>query len=188
MNAAEAQKFKPLPLRKAFYYAVKISEWIAPYCLQIEPVGEIRRHCSTCHEIELLTIPRFKDGKHLLFEFLDEYIQQSNGRSRWEHPSGALGLSGCKPPLEAFTARLFLPRCTLRIHCARPETWFLRLFESTGSTEHFLGIDHLVRSFDGHWRYARYIDMAHQKLVPKTEGEIYDLVKMPFVPAPRRRG
>jgi hypothetical protein len=51
-----------------------------------------------------------------------------------------------------------------------------------------LGIDHLVRSFDGHWRYARYIDIAHQKLVPRTEGEIYDLVKMPFVPPAARNG
>ena len=80
MNASEAQKFKPLRLRKAFDYAAKISEWIAPYCLQIEPVGEIRRHCSICHEIELLTVPRFRDGKHLLFEFLDEYVQESLGR------------------------------------------------------------------------------------------------------------
>lgn len=187
MNAAEAQKFKPLPLRKAFDYAVKISEWISPYCFLIDPVCEIRRHCSTCHEVELLTIPRFKDGKHLLFEFLDGYVQQSKGQARREHPSGALGLSGGKPAIDAFNARLFLPRCTLRIHCAAPETWFLRLFESTGSTEHFLGIDHVVRSFDGHWRYARYIDIAHHKVVPKSEGEIYDLVRKPYLP-PQRRG
>lgn len=187
MNAAEAQKFKPLPLRKAYDYAAKISEWIAPYCLQIEPVGEIRRHCSTCHEVELLTIPRFKDGKHQIFEFLDEYVQSSKGKARWEHPSGALGLSGGKPPIEAYNARLFLPRCTLKIHCASADTWFLRLFESTGSTEHFLTMDHSIRSLDGHWRYARFIDIADQKVVPRSEGEIYDLVKKPFLP-PQRRG
>lgn len=127
MNAAEAQKFKPLPLRKAYDYAFKIAEWIAPHCFQIEPVGQIRRHCSTCHEIELLTIPKFKDGKHLLFEFLNQYIEASGGTARWEHPSGALGLSGGIPPSEAFNACLFLPRCTLKIHCASADTWFLRL-------------------------------------------------------------
>src|SRR5687767_12316825 len=85
-----------------------------------------------------------------------------------EHPSGALGLTGGKSPLEAFNALLFLTRCTFKIHCARPETWFLRLFESTGSTEHFLTIDHVIRSFDGHWRYARYIEIAHQRVVPRS--------------------
>lgn len=186
MNAAEAQKFKPLPLRKAYDYAFKISEWIAPHCLQIEPVGAIRRHCSTCYEVELLTVPRISNGKHLLFHFLDEYVRNSKGKARWEHPSGALGLEGGEPPPEAFNARLFLPRCTLRIHCASAETWFLRLFETTGSTEHFLTMDHMIRSLDGHWRYARYIDISHSRIVPRSEGEIYELVKRSFI-SPKKR-
>jgi hypothetical protein len=173
-------KLIPLPLRKAQEYGDKIAEWIAPYCFQIEPVGEIRRRCSTCKEIELLVIPRFDEGKHLLFEFLDQYVKNSGGRARWSFESKVYDPAK-QPAPKALDARLILPKCALTLHCATRETWFLRLFESTGSKAHFHTMEHWLRMHDGDWRYGRWIDAAYGKVVPGSEGEIYDLVKKPYL-------
>jgi hypothetical protein len=174
-----------LPFRRAHHYAQKIAEWIAPCCLQIEPVGPIRRQCPTCPAVELLVIPKVLDGKYFLFDFLDDYVRQSKSRAYWEHPS-ALDLRGPKPSPDVLDARVTLPKCTLAIHCATPETWFLRLFETTGSDEHCIGIKQEVERLDGQWYRGKFISIANRDVVPKSEGEIYDLVKLPFVP-PRKR-
>jgi hypothetical protein len=186
MDIIGSRRFQPLPFKRAYEYALKAAEWIAPYCLQIEPVGEIRRHCATCKEIALLTIPKFVEGKHLLFDFLDEYVNNSKGTATWEHSSGALGLAGSKPPVHSLNARLFLPKCAVQIHCARPDNWFLRLFESTGSTKHYLTMADLVRDIDGHWYYGKCLSVRHRDVIPKSEGEIYELVKQPFLMPPKR--
>ena len=186
MSLVYAKKVPPLPLKQAQHYALKIAEWIAPFCMQIEPVGELRRNCTTCTEVSLLTIPKMNEGKHLLFDFLDQYVQNSDEKARWENPSGALGLSGSKPASKTLNARIFLPKCTLHIHCATVDTWFLRLFETTGSNDHFLDMNHLVRSRNGHWRYAISIDLFHKRVVPRSEGEIYEIVSRPFLPPARR--
>ena len=85
----------PLPLRTAQSYANKIAEWIAPFCLQIESVGELRRRATICHILELLVVPRHGPGDvNLLYRFLNEYIQNSKGRARWQQESGRGNVNG----------------------------------------------------------------------------------------------
>jgi hypothetical protein len=174
-----------LPLKQAQRYAHKIAEWIAPYCLQIEPVGRIRRECASCLDVDLLVIPRFHEGKQRLFDFLDDYVRQSKSRAFWHNPV-AFDMKGQKPAPDALDVSLLLPKCTLALHCATPETWFLRLFETTGSESHCSSVRHELRPLDGEWHRGKCISIAGRDILPKCEGEIYELVKRPFVPPKRR--
>jgi len=136
----------PMPLGKAQHYACKIAEWIAPHCRQMEPVGEIRRRCSSVTAIELLVMPRFEANANTLFDFLNDYVSnERTGAARWLHFSGNVELQGFRPGHYDDSATLLLPRCKLVLHTATPENWFLRLFESTGSAAHVATIMQRVR-------------------------------------------
>src|SRR5688572_615790 len=114
-----------MPLATALRYADKISDWIAPHCRQIEPVGEIRRRCATCAAVELLVVPRFEANPNLLFNFLDDYVQNDHRcAAHWRHSSGRNDLIGLRPGHHDDSAALYLPKCWLVIHTTRPETWF----------------------------------------------------------------
>lgn len=176
-----------IPFLKALDYADKISDWISHYCRQIEPVGELRRRCPSCSAVELLVIPRFQANSNLLFNFLNEYVQNdTTAAARWRHSTGRADLQGLPPAPHDLTAMLMLPKCPLVIHTATPETWVLRLFESTGSIEHLASIMQRVRSLPGIWEHGEMIRVRNKPVTPKSEGDIYDILNMDLVP-PRKR-
>jgi len=145
----------PLPLHKAQHYAAKIAEWLATHCRQIEPVGEIRRRCSTVSSIDLLVMPRFEANANLLLDFLNDYVEnERTGMAKWLHCTGRTDLRGVRPGHYDDRATLLLPRCVLVLHTATPENWFLRLFESTGSVAHVASIMERVRFLPGTWSRA----------------------------------
>ena len=177
----------PLPLQKAQHYAAKIVEWIAPYCRQMEPMGEIRRRFSTITAIELLVMPRYEAQANVLFNFLNNYIEnERSGMARWRHCSGRTDLHGVRPGHYDDSPTLLLPRCVLVLHTATPENWFLRLFESTGSLAHVASIMERVRSLPGTWEPGDHIRVRSKTVKPLSEGHVYDVLNMSIV-VPWRR-
>lgn len=177
----------PLSLAKALHYAEKITEWIAPHCRQIEPVGEIRRRCATCAGVELLVLPRFEANANLLFNFLGDYVEnERNGAAHWGHSSGRTDLIGFKPANYDTCAVLYLPKCWLTIHIATAENWFLRLFETTGSHKHVAAIMDRVRSLPGSWEPGEMIRVRNKRVALASEGHIYDVLNMSLVPPWKR--
>jgi hypothetical protein len=177
----------PLRLHKAQHYASKISEWIAPHCRQVEPVGEIRRRCSTVAAVELLVMPRYEANANKLFDFLTDYVEEErSGMAKWRHCTGRTDLHGVPPGHYDDSATLLLPRCVLVLHTATPENWFLRLFESTGSAAHVASIMERVRSLPGTWEPGEQIRVRSKTIKPVSEGHIYDVLNMSLV-VPWRR-
>lgn len=180
---------QPLPLSKARSYADRIMEWISPRCWQMEPVGAIRRRCATVEQIELLVMPRFEANANLLFNFLDDHVNNEPlGAARWQHSTGDSTLKGLPPAHYDSKATIFLRRCTLTVHCARPETWFLRLFETTGSVEHVNMIKERIRSLPGTWEDGEFIRVRNRRVVPQSEGHVYEALNMEPVVAWKRTG
>src|SRR4051794_18791532 len=71
-----------MPLLTAKRYSTRIIEWLAPYCQRIEIAGSVRREAEKCNDVDVVCIA---SGNHL-WEFLKDYVQNSNGRARWENP------------------------------------------------------------------------------------------------------
>ena len=85
--------------------------------------------------IELLVLPRFEANANKLFDFLNDYIENDrSGMAKWRHCTGRTDLRGVRPGHYDESVTLLLPRCVLVLHTATPDNWFLRLFESTGSS------------------------------------------------------
>jgi hypothetical protein len=179
--------YAPLSQRQAQAYAGRIVEWIAPRCLQIEMVGELRRQCRTCERVDLLVVPqRGTDRANVLFDWLDDYVQNSEGRAQWQHETGRPDLKGWQPPHPALSGTISLPKCVLTIHCTTPQLWFLRLFETTGTQGHSADIASRIKALPGVWKPGESIQVRGRNIIPACEGQIYELVKMSWV-APWRR-
>lgn len=175
-----------MPLRQAQHYACKIAEWMAPQCLQVEPVGEIRRLCATCEQVELLVIPRRDAGANLLYAWLDDYVQNSDYRARWLHHTGRTDIQGIPPSPQDDSATLLLPRCRLVVHCATPANWFLKLFETTGSPAYVATIMERVRSLPGTWEPGEMIRVRNKRVTVASEGDVFGVLNMSMVVAWKR--
>ncbi len=170
MNLATAQK-----------YAAAIKDWLAPQCERIEIAGSIRRGLAVCNDVDIVAIPKTKEGAdlagptgeqhNLLWEFLVEYVKASNGRAQFK--------SGGQVPGKQ--ALLRLPKCDLDVWFATERTWATRFLQRTGSMEHNIWL--CSRAQDRGMKWQPYDGLLFQGriLSATTETQIYEALGLAYI-------
>lgn len=175
-------------LALAEHYALKIVEWLEPFCTQIEIAGSIRRKRPECNDVDIVCIPKLErvtdlmgstgEVRNLVLGELVRYVRQSKGGAVWRN--------GTEPKEDASNLLVKLPKCELDLWCATESSFATRLMCRTGSREHNIWLAERARSRGHHWNPYRGITRAGELRVTHTEEDLYEALGLEFIP-PRHR-
>jgi DNA polymerase/3'-5' exonuclease PolX len=168
-----------MPLKQAQSYAVRIRDWLAPYCERIEIAGSVRRECLFCQDIDLVCIPRTYKGLNSLRRFLFEYVSRSNGRAHWRNTMLGPGCYGTGPQSES-EYLLLLPKCQLDLYVAAELNFISDWIRATGPVEHVQDLEKRALLLSGHWSIRNELRIGAEKIATRSEIDFYRALGLSF--------
>lgn len=164
---------------KAQHYAIKISEWLSPYCERIEIAGSIRRQRAVCNDIDLVIIPKIETQRDLVNEIILQKNLCAYFLIQWCVAGRAKMGSG---DIDAKNITVHLPKCQLDVFFATEKTFGTVLLCRTGSKEHNIWLASRARERGSHWfinEGLRLPDQPH--IIADSEERIYTALGLPYI-------
>lgn len=176
-----------MKLEQAKRYALKITEWIAPYCHRIEVAGSVRREAADCNDVDFVCIPKLQATssdaipESLLRNFLMDYVEGSNGEAWFRSSSGIPGRRETFVLADAIEFLLHLRKCDADIYAANEATFITRLVTRTGSVQHNIWVGERAEAMGGAFNPNEGLQLGGKLIQPKTEQEFYAALGLPYI-------
>lgn len=167
-----------IPLKTARKYAEQIVAEIAPYCLQVEIAGSVRRQSAVVNDIDLVVMP--KDWEGLKARCLRHCNPITRGDAVFSFETKS------QVQVDIFTARPEREELFQVI----PSTWGSVLLCRTGSKAHNVYLCQLAVSKG--WKWCTSVGLFNGKgelLASETEEDIFKALGLGYIkPERRQRG
>ena len=164
----------------AIAVAGEIVSWLKPYCKKIMIAGSLRREKAEVGDIEILCIPRlgYRDEVHYRIMYLIrnrflDYRLNKKGSRTYGKQNKLLVHCESGIPLDVFSVS--------------EEAWAMGLLIRTGSKMFNIRLCMQAKKLGFHIKpYSGIIDQRGNLLKPKTEEEIFELLKLDYI-SPEKR-